>query len=143
MEYIYKFDYVCRMEKRRPRHWLFLLAAFCLVGGIFAAPARAAELLMFERQGCAWCIRWEREIAPVYGKTAEGQAAPLRRINVDNGAPSHAEVGSRLKATVLYTPTFVLVDNGQEIGRITGYGGPEQFWGLLGKMLASRKGAAS
>ncbi|MGL4728326.1 MAG: thioredoxin family protein [Bosea sp. (in: a-proteobacteria)] len=135
------------MEKRSRRYWLSFAAGLCLLaggfGGVLGASTQAAELLMFERQSCAWCIRWEREIAPVYGQTTEGRAAPLRRINVDNGAPSHAEVGSTLKATVIYTPTFVLVENGREIGRITGYGGPEQFWGLLGKMLASRRGAAS
>ena len=33
---------------------------------------------------------------------------------------------------IIYTPTFVLVDDGEEVGRITGYAGEEFFWGLLG-----------
>jgi thioredoxin-related protein len=142
MEYIHKFDYVGAMKNLSRRMLLAGLASLPTIAGTAAAPRGPVELLMFERQGCAWCIRWEREIAPVYTRTQEGRAAPLRRINVDNGAPSHAEVGSRLNATVLYTPTFVLVENGREIGRITGYAGPEQFWGLLGSLLAGRKGAA-
>ncbi len=123
-----------------------LLAGFAFAGdgqaGDFAAATRGPELLMFERQGCPWCIRWEREIAPVYGQTDEGRRAPLRRINVDNGAPSHAEVGSMLKTRVIYTPTFVLVNKGREIGRITGYMNPEQFWGLLGALVASMREAS-
>jgi hypothetical protein len=141
MEYIHKFDYVGFMKKITRRMLLAGLGAAPALARAHASPG-GAELLMFERQGCAWCIRWEREIAPIYPRTPEGRFAPLRRINVDNGAPSHAQVGSRLNATVLYTPTFVLVENGREIGRITGYAGPEQFWGLLGKMMAGRKGAA-
>jgi hypothetical protein len=30
---------------------------------------------------------------------------------------------------------FVLIDNGHEIGRIRGYPGEENFWGLLGVLV--------
>lgn len=33
-----------------------------------------------------------------------------------------------------YAPTFVLVDGGREVGRITGYMSQDAFWGLLGAM---------
>jgi hypothetical protein len=33
------------------------------------------------------------------------------------------------------TPTFVLVHEGEEVGRLRGYPGDEFFWGLLGGML--------
>ena len=42
-----------------------------------AVSARAAELVMFEQAGCVWCAVFDREIAPVYGKTDEGKHAPL------------------------------------------------------------------
>ena len=32
-------------------------------------------------------------------------------------------------------PTFVLVEDGRELGRIEGYPGEDFFWGLLGKLL--------
>ena len=35
-----------------------------------------------------------------------------------------------------FTPVFVLIDNGREIGRIRGYPGEDHFWGLLGTLLA-------
>lgn len=35
----------------------------------------------------------------------------------------------------MYTPTFILLEDGQEVGRIEGYPGEGFFWGLLGKML--------
>ena len=57
---------------------------------VFAAlpTARAAELIMFEQAGCVWCETFDREIAPIYPKTVEGQRAPLRRVNIDHTLPS-------------------------------------------------------
>ncbi len=87
---------------------------------------------MFAREGCPWCARWDREIAPIYPFTPEGRTAPLRRVDLDRTeAP---EPG--LTAPVVYTPTFVLLDGGREVGRIVGYIGDDAFWGLLGKLLA-------
>lgn len=37
---------------------------------------------------------------------------------------------------ILYTPTFVLMDGGREVGRIVGYPGEDLFWGLFGALLA-------
>lgn len=99
---------------------------------LLPAAAGSAELLMFERAGCVWCERWDREVGPGYDKTAEGRAAPLRRIDLGKGGPPEPA----LAKPVRYTPTFVLVFEGREIGRITGYLSNDTFWGLLGKMLA-------
>ena len=110
-----------------------LTALLVLTIASFAPMAAiAAELVMFTRDGCPWCARFEREVAPVYALTAEGRQAPLQRVEVRPG-------GSRipgLKEAVIAAPTFVLMDEGREIGRITGYAGDDAFWGLLGKMLA-------
>ena len=35
-----------------------------------------------------------------------------------------------------FTPTFAVVENGWEVGRIRGYPGDDFFWGLLGQILA-------
>ncbi|WP_332680712.1 thioredoxin family protein [Bosea sp. (in: a-proteobacteria)] len=97
-----------------------------------ATAAGSAELLMFEREGCIWCARWDREVGPAYDRTAEGRAAPLRRIDLGRGGAADPA----LARPVRYTPTFVLVEDGREVGRITGYLSNETFWGLLGRMLA-------
>ena len=96
-----------------------------------ALPASAAELVMFEQQGCEWCQAWHSQIGPIYPKTAEGQRAPLRRIDIFEPMPDdlkHIPPGH-------FTPTFVLLENGLEIGRIRGYPGEDFFWGLLGEMI--------
>lgn len=99
---------------------------------VLAAASEAAELVMFTRDGCPWCARFEREIGPVYERTDEGRQAPLRRVGLEPGGVAWPG----LKERVFAAPTFVLIEDGREIGRITGYLGDDAFWGLLGKMLA-------
>lgn len=94
------------------------------------SAAQAAELVMVEQTGCHWCERWDAEIAPIYPKTEEGQRAPLRRVDLRN-LPDDISFSSR----PVFTPTFVLVEAGQELGRMEGYNGDEFFWFLLGKMI--------
>lgn len=109
------------------------LATFvALLAGLFLAPAaRAAELVMFEEPGCVWCARWHAEIGPGYAASEEGQRAPLRRHDIRLGTPP----GVQLERPVTSTPTFVLVDAGEEKGRITGYPGADFFYPLLEKLL--------
>jgi hypothetical protein len=112
---------------------------FCSRSGLVVAMfilsvltnAHAAELVMFEQAGCAWCETFDREIAPIYAKTGEGQRAPLRRVNIDHPLPSDLAF---LDVERL-APLFVLIDKGREIGRIRGYPGEEHFWGLLGALI--------
>lgn len=106
----------------------FALALTCF---FVCQPLHAAELLMFEEAGCPWCARWNSEVAPGYPKSSEGQKAPLRRLEIRSGRPS----GIVLAAPVVVTPTFVLVERGREVGRITGYPGADFFWGLLDGLL--------
>jgi len=107
---------------------VLIVVTLCLNG---AALAGSTQLIMFEEDGCGWCERWNEEVGVIYHKTTEGKRAPLRRVDI------HEPIPSELKFIVKggYTPTFVLVDQGREIGRIRGYPGEDFFWGLLGKML--------
>lgn len=108
------------------------LAVLSVFLSCLLSPAvRSAELIMFEEPGCVWCARWHAEVGPGYPKSEEGQIAPLYRHDIRNGTPS----GVRLERPVTSTPTFVLVDDGAELGRITGYPGPDYFYPLLEKLL--------
>lgn len=107
----------------------FILASLlCIVA---ALPVRAAELLMFEEKWCHWCERWNEEVGVIYHKTAEGKRVPLRRLDVHDPMPKDVDLATRVQ----FTPTFVLVEDGKEIGRIEGYPGEDFFWGLLNQML--------
>lgn len=107
-----------------------LVLAIALAAG-FPASAEL-RLLMVEQQGCAYCARWDAEIAPIYPLTPEGRAAPLERVQMKGPYPEDVV----LERAPVFTPTFILVRNGQEAGRIEGYPGEDFFWGLLARMLA-------
>ncbi len=101
------------------------------VGVMFSiSSAAAAELVMFRQIGCPGCAQWDREISPIYGKTDIGQRAPLKMTDLHRD-----RVNFTLQSTVIYTPTFVLVDKGREVGRIEGYAGDHFFWGQLESLL--------
>jgi hypothetical protein len=107
-----------------------IIGAFLLL----TPPAQAQTVLvMVEEKGCIWCARWNEEISPIYPKTDEGKAAPLLRIDIHAPRPEGMNFVRRLG----FTPTFVLMVDGQEASRIEGYPGEDFFWGLLGQMLSN------
>ena len=94
-------------------------------------PAAADPiLLMAEEDGCYWCARWHAEIAHIYPKTVEGRTAPLQTYDLHHETPDVV-----FDRKVRFTPTFILVEDGQELGRIEGYPGEDFFWGLLTVMF--------
>jgi protein-disulfide isomerase len=105
-----------------------LLAALVLG----AAPASAeVRLLMVEEPGCLYCARWFAEVGDAYAVTAEGRIAPLLRAQLRETLPA----GVALVRPALFTPTFVLLNGGAEVGRIEGYPGEDFFWPLLGQLI--------
>jgi hypothetical protein len=97
------------------------------------AALAESRLVMVEEAGCIWCARWNEEIADIYPKTSEGQAAPLRRMDIHAARPDDLEFARSLH----FTPTFVLMVDGVEVSRLEGYPGEDFFWGLLRQMLTS------
>jgi len=113
------------------------LALAVMAGVMFfgsAGSASAAELVMFKSSGCTYCIVWNDELGGVYSKTDEGKQAPLRRVDI-----SDQKKTTGLDKPVRLTPTFVLMDKGEEVGRIQGYGGEAAFWMMLDELLLKMK----
>lgn len=109
---------------------LFILACVLLMGS--AAPGRAAELIMIEQRACPYCERWHADIGSIYPKTREGKRAPLRIVDIHEHIPDDV---AKL-APGRFTPTFILVDKGVEIGRLRGYPGEELFWWHISALMA-------
>lgn len=97
-----------------------------------AQSPRSVELVMFEEPGCPWCARWRQEIGPAYPKSPEGRRAPVRHIMIHE--QHKADIALAMPITV--SPTFVLSDGRKEIGRISGYPGPDFFWSMLAELIA-------
>lgn len=112
---------------------LRVLALAGLLAQAAAPPARAElQLLMFEQPGCGYCALWNAEIGPEYPLTEEGRAAPLRRLQLREPLPEDLV----LDRPAVFTPTFVLVSGGTEVGRIEGFVAEDFFWPLLGQLIA-------
>ena len=87
---------------------------------------------MVEQPGCVYCARFDAEIAGAYPLTAEGRAAPLRRHQLRAPIPD----GVSLASPPVFTPTFILLVDGREVGRLEGYPGEDFFWPMLGELLS-------
>lgn len=103
--------------------------AASLAGGEAAVGVESGlKLLMVEEAGCGFCLRWMAEVGPGYKLSSEGRQAPL--VVRDRTDPEVKRFGR-----IVYTPTFILLRDGVERGRILGYPGPDFFWSLLGELL--------
>ena len=87
---------------------------------------------MVDQRACVYCAKFNRQIAKIYPNTAAGQIAPLRRVSRLKKWPS--DLAGIIPAYA--TPTFILVDEGREVGRFAGYSKPETFWMRLQPLLA-------
>lgn len=112
-----------------------LLARAALALAVLFGPvlplAAETRLLMFEQAGCVYCARWHEEVGPGHPLSPEGQIAPLVSVPLRAPLPD----GVTLRSRPAFTPTFVLIRDGQEVGRIEGYPGAHFFWPMLGELL--------
>jgi hypothetical protein len=81
-----------------------------------AEQARSMELVFITSEHCPFCKAWERDVGQIYDSTPYALKARLRRVDlgdVDSALPAGA-------VKVFGTPTFLIVENNTEIGRIEG-----------------------
>lgn len=121
---------------QRPRRLLGALAVF--VAMATSVGAQELRLLMIEQAGCYYCRVFNRDIAPVYENSKEGQTAPLIHAQLRGPLPD----GITLSSTPFVTPTFILIGpDGAEIERLTGFPGEDFFWPYVGDMIATAQDA--
>ncbi|MEL7173113.1 MAG: thioredoxin family protein [Pseudomonadota bacterium] len=110
-----------------------LLAILAISALVVPAAAAAGEyrLLMLDQEACEWCEQWEEDIGGAYHLTPEGKIAPLTRASIHEPLPD----GIALDRRAGFTPTFVLLEKGAEVGRLEGYAGADFFYPMLGRLL--------
>ncbi len=104
--------------------FLFFLTLF------LSGSLKAAELIMVEQQGCYYCLEWKDQLGHIYPKTPEGKFAPLKTIDI-----TEVDNIEGLKRDVIFAPTFLLMENHKELGRLEGYSSEDFFWELLEVIL--------
>ena len=112
---------------------LFFLLATSIAG---AWPVKAADsrgqLVMITSSHCPWCEAFEDDVGKGYDLTEEALIYPLRRHDFYKAMPD--DLAHLTPATM--TPTFIVVRNGVEVGRIIGYPGAELFWWRISEFTA-------
>jgi len=94
---------------------------------VAVARAEAAELVIFEADGCAISEKFHREMGASYTNIKGSRIFRLRRVNIGKNGTG----GVVLEKPITMTPTFVFVDKGAEIARFTGYPGRKPFEQLI------------
>ena len=92
-----------------------------------ASFAEAAQLVMIDSAACSYCQRFKHEVAPTYAATRFGENAPLRLVSVLKRWPEDLKAVTPMR----FTPVFILVEHGKEVGRMYGYKGKDDFWARL------------
>lgn len=90
------------------------------------------ELVLVTSDHCPFCKAWERDVGKIYGSTPYARQARLRRVDI-------AEVDSalpELSADVFGTPTFLILENNMEVGRIEGYQSSDLFFWALSEYIS-------
>lgn len=120
----------------------FYVASFLFIAMPFAAASGPVNgvggagggnwLLMVTSNSCPWCEAFEAEVGAGYPATEEAMSLPLKRHDIFQKFP--AEFADLVPATM--TPTFIIIRDGIEKGRIVGYPGAELFWWRLSEFTA-------
>jgi len=96
-----------------------------------AARGNSVELLVFEHKDCIYCRVFRSDTLPRYRESGQEAKAPIRFISIE-----HTDTQAlKLNNSIQTVPTFVLMQNGAEVGRITGYWAPDNFFKMLSALL--------
>jgi Thioredoxin-like domain len=114
------------------------LIAACILPAIAArgpeqvpiTPTRV-EILVFETEDCLYCQIFRRDVLPQYEVSKRARVAPIRFLNATTADPK--KLG--LDAPISMLPTVVVMREGRERGRITGYLGPEPFFHMVTRII--------
>jgi thioredoxin-related protein len=127
------------------RHHALFIAVAALVGisvsvshaGLdVEAPvpnASELELIVMEAEGCTYCDIFRRDVLPSYQASERGKDVPIRFLDVNDQTAE----ALGLDSPVDIVPTFVVLKNHREVGRIPGYVGPEFFFHSINHLISS------
>ncbi len=130
-----------RTRMRRSYLALAALLAFGLCNGVNAgldvdAPMPKAgnmELVVLEAPGCTYCTLFRRDVLPSYEASPQSKDLPIRFVDINDEAADALGIDY----PVDIVPTFVVLKNNKEVGRIPGYTGPEFFFHTINYLLST------
>jgi thiol-disulfide isomerase/thioredoxin len=124
---------------------LLMLSFAALIIGATSMPLHAAldseardgspVLIYVYSPECGACRQFDGEVGAIYPKTNESAALTMERVLIDDWQAKRHQLVECASAAVIGTPTFLQIENCQELDRITGYSDAELFWLGLRRMM--------
>lgn len=90
------------------------------------------EIVVMEAPGCIYCTLFRRDVLPSYAASQQAKDVPIRFVDVNEEAADALGLDSPIDIV----PTFVVLRNNHEVGRIPGYVGPENFFHSINHLIA-------
>jgi thioredoxin-related protein len=97
-----------------------------------ALPAPRLQLLVIEVPGCFYCRLFHREVAPAYEASPRARELPLRFLDLR----AAKALKLALDRPIDVVPTAVVLRDGKEVGRISGYPGRDNFMQTISYFLS-------
>ncbi len=125
--------FVQSILKIRSMAKILLFAVLLFIG----SPINASEkngpfrLVYVFSDHCVFCKAWERDVGRLYERTVYAKKAPLFKININLFSRHFADVSPKVSVT----PTFILVNGNNEVGRIIGYQNSDMFFWALSEYI--------
>ncbi len=94
-------------------------------------PKTQLEILVLEMPGCSYCRIFRRDVVPSYSQSQRAKIAPLRFVDVTKTDISELNLAS----PPTLVPTIIVMREGREEDRISGYMGPEPFFYMLSRAM--------
>jgi thioredoxin-related protein len=100
-----------------------------------APPPTASnlQLVIMEAPGCTYCGIFRRDVLPSYEASKRAKELPVRFLDVNDQAASDLD----LQTPVDIVPTFIVIKDKKEVGRIPGYVGPENFYHAINHLMST------
>ena len=80
---------------------------------------------------CVFCKAWERDVGRLYGNTEYAKKAPLFKIDISLVSKHFTDMTPKVSGT----PTFIVMNRNNEVGRIVGYQNRDMFFWALSKYI--------
>ena len=112
---------------------IILFTVLLLIGSpIYASEKNGLFRLVYVfSDHCVFCKAWERDVGSLYGDTEYAKKAPLIKIDISLFSKQFPDVTQNVSVT----PTFVLMSENDEVGRIVGYQNRDMFFWALSEYI--------
>lgn len=98
-----------------------------------ATPSGRLQLIVMEAPGCIYCGVFRRDVLPSFAASERGKELSVRFLDVNDLERANLT----LETSIDIVPTFVLVQDLREVGRIPGYVGPAAFFQSISHLLSA------